>query len=151
MDGKKGDKPRLNKVIARACLVIIWQVLVFFLTTIILLFVEELASVLLSYDSVKSNALIDPTGNSKAFLFVVAIPVTIASIINKPLVFWVVAFTSLTAMEIYIFSDHKFFSITYGCFGITTLREFLVLSASLLISFGISLRLLKPPGKHSIK
>lgn len=139
------SKFRSNKIIARALLIVFWQLLVFFLSVTVLSFVETIISVLLDYDSVKSNTTINTAEYSMAFLFVVAIPNTIASIINKPHLFWITAATSLIVMEIYIFRNHGFFGY------VSTIREFCVLSVSLLVSFAISLPLFKMPGRYGIK
>lgn len=134
------------KVFARTIEFVFWQLVLFFLSVYILSFTDDILSAFFNYDSVKSSKSIDVKKYCFFFLFIVAIPRTVVATINKPLLLKFIGLTSVVLMEFYIFYNY------YNSFGLVyRVREFFVLFFSLIISYGITIPLLKELPKHILK
>lgn len=141
-------KTRLSpiKTLARTIEFVFWQLLLFFLSVYILSFIDDIFSAFFNYDSVKSSKSIDVKKYCLFFLVIVAIPRTVFAIVNRPWLFKITGFTSVLLMGLYIFYDY------YNSFGLVyRQREFFVLLFSLIISYGITIPLLKELPRHVLK
>lgn len=139
-------KPGSIKLILKTSEFVFWQLLYFFLSIYVLSFLDDILSVLFDYDSVKNDTSIGVIKYCTVFLFIVAIPRTVVAIINKPQLFHFIGLTSLISMALYLFYNY------YNSFGLVyRFREFFVLLFSLIISYGITIPLLKELPRHIIK
>lgn len=98
---------------------------------------DGLLAFIYNYDMGKGEETVDIENYSLVFAAIVAIPTSLVAIANRPHLFRMTGLVSVITMELYILYQHIHFENT------VILRQFLVLTLSLLIACLISLPLNK--------